>query len=220
MRRPTERRAPAPAHQPLADEIVDRDQVPGRRRGGDDPPDFLGELWRHPLVGIDLENPLAAAGVDPGMPARPLALPRALDQAIGKAERDVARAVTAAVEHDDDLVGEPEAATGIGRADAPRHGRRRAPRAAPGSRRVARDPGHRGGARPSRRRRPRAHPSGCRWCGGRSPGRTSSLAGRPTQRRRCAGPRAHIGGSGSGRTGPASACRRPRRCASARCRCR
>ncbi len=44
-------------------------------------PDLFGKLRRHPLVGIDFEDPIAAAGVDPGVAARPLALPGAFDQA-------------------------------------------------------------------------------------------------------------------------------------------
>ncbi len=84
MRRSAEGRAPTPAHQPIADVIVDRDQMPRGRRGGDDAADFGGEFRRHPLVGIDFEDPVAAAGVDPGMAARPLALPGALDQTLGK----------------------------------------------------------------------------------------------------------------------------------------
>src|SRR5271169_3200858 len=114
MRRPAERPPPTPAHQSLADEIIDTHEVPRRERGGDNLPNFLGKLRGHPLVGIDFENPVAAAGVDPGMPARPLALPGALDQAIGKASRYLARAVTTAIKHDDDLVGKTHTGKAIG----------------------------------------------------------------------------------------------------------
>ena len=92
-----------------------RHEVPRRRRGGDDLPNFFGKPQGHPLVGIDFENPVAAAGVDPGVPARPLALPGALDQAIGKAPRYLPRAVTTAIEHDDDLVGKVDTGKAIGK---------------------------------------------------------------------------------------------------------
>ena len=55
-RRSAERRAPAPPHQPVADVIVDRDQMPIGGRSGDDPPDFVGQPRRHALVGVDLEQ--------------------------------------------------------------------------------------------------------------------------------------------------------------------
>src|SRR6266481_6797284 len=106
--RPAERRAPPPAHQVPADKIIDRDQVPCGSRGCDDVPDFGRQLRCYPFVGIDLEDPFAAAGVDPGVAARPFPLPGALDETLGKAQRDLARAIAAAVEHDDDLVGKAE----------------------------------------------------------------------------------------------------------------
>ncbi len=110
-----ERRAPAPAHQPVADVVVDRYQVPGRRRAGGDGAKLGGEFRPDPLVGIDLDDPGAAAGVDPGMAARTFALPRALDDVVGEAGGDFARAVAAAVEHDDQLVGKAEAGEAVGK---------------------------------------------------------------------------------------------------------
>src|SRR6266851_2764967 len=91
MRRPTERGAPAPAHQLRADVIINGDQMPGGGGGVGDPPNFAREFRRYPFVRVDLEYPLAAASVDPGVAARPLPLPGTLDQAIGKAESDLPR---------------------------------------------------------------------------------------------------------------------------------
>src|SRR5205823_10127544 len=61
-----------------------------------------------PLIGVDLEDPRAAAGGDPGVAPPALAFPGALDDVIGEPPRDLARAVLAAIEHDDELVGEAE----------------------------------------------------------------------------------------------------------------
>ena len=76
--------------------------------------DFGGELGCCPLVRVDFENPFTAASIDPGVPPRPLALPSAFDEAFGEAEGNLPRAITAAIEHDDDLVGEAEAGETIG----------------------------------------------------------------------------------------------------------
>ena len=114
MSRPAERGAPAPAHQPLADIIVDRDQVPGGRRAGDDRADFGGEFRAYPLVGVDFENPVAAAGGDPGVAARPFPLPSPFDDAVGEPAGDLARPVGAAVEQDDDLVGKAQTGEAVG----------------------------------------------------------------------------------------------------------
>src|SRR5829696_7497400 len=104
MGRAPERGAPAVPHEPVADVIVDRDQVPRRGRTRRDRRDLGGELRPDPLVGIDLDDPLAATGGDAGVAARAFALPGALEDAVGEAPRDVERTVLAAVEHDDDLV--------------------------------------------------------------------------------------------------------------------
>src|SRR3984893_13871017 len=114
MGRPAEGGAPAPAHAAVADVVIDRDEVPGGGRVSNHAPDFASKLWCHPLVGVDFEDPLTAAGLDPDMPARPLALPCAFDEALGEGQRDLPRAVTAAVEHDDGLVGKAEAGETIG----------------------------------------------------------------------------------------------------------
>src|SRR5689334_4879870 len=82
--------------------------MPRRLRTADDGPYFGGELGANPLVGVDFENPFAAAGGDAGVAARPLAFPGALDDPVGELAGDLRRAVVAAVEHDDDLVGEGE----------------------------------------------------------------------------------------------------------------
>src|SRR5216683_3119722 len=132
--RPPERGAPSPAHQPPADIVVDRDQVPRCRRRSDDPPDFGRQLLRHPLVGIDFEDPVTAAGVDPGMSACPFPLPGAFDDQLGEPARDLAGSISAAVEYDDDLVGEAEGTEAVGKLallvvdnDEGREGRRSGP---------------------------------------------------------------------------------------------
>src|SRR5579862_1149928 len=101
-----ERCTPAVADQPLADIVVDRDQVPRHGRITAGPADFVSQRLRYALVGIDLEHPDAGAGIDAGMPAGPFALPGALHQIGGEQARDLFRLVGAAVEHDDDLVAE------------------------------------------------------------------------------------------------------------------
>src|SRR5438270_1650836 len=106
--------APPPSDTPFPDIIVHRDQVPSGGRGSHQSSDFGGKLGRYPLVGVDFENPFTGAGVDPGVPPWPLALPGAFDEAIGEAQGDLARAIATAVEHDDDLVGKPEAGQTIG----------------------------------------------------------------------------------------------------------
>src|SRR5215813_8963029 len=106
MGRPAERGPPPPSYQPRAYKIVHRDQMPGGWRGLHDAPDFGGERTVHPLVGIDFEDPIAATGVNAGVASRTLALPGAFDDTPGETERDFARAVAAAVEYDNDLVGE------------------------------------------------------------------------------------------------------------------
>ncbi len=79
--------------------------MPRGRRAGDDLPDLGRELRRNPLVGIDFEDPVTAAGVDPGVAARSFPLPSAFDEPLGEPAGDLARPVGAAVEDDDDLVG-------------------------------------------------------------------------------------------------------------------
>ena len=223
MRRSAEGRAPAPAHQTLADVIVDRDQVPGRRRAGDDLADFGGECRRHPLVGIDFEDPVAAAGVDPGMAARPLALPAAFDQAIGKRPGDLARAVAAAVEDDDDLVGKAEPAKTIGELTLPRHatttraessaarsGHAAALATAPHSRRAA--------ASAASTESPSINVSVVRWS---KPGPNIVSGGSAERTKAARGPQGAYWRLGLGPNRPKR--RRaatPQRCASARCRCR
>src|SRR5262249_28725478 len=102
-------------HQPSADVIVDRDQVPRRRRHFDDAPDLSREIGRDPLVGIDFEDPITVAGVDPGVPAHPFPLPSTLDDQPGKPGRYIAGTIAAAVENDDDLVGETERREAVGK---------------------------------------------------------------------------------------------------------
>lgn len=88
--------------------------MPRGGRGRDNPLDFQRELRGDPLVGIDLENPMTPACVDPGVPAGSFPLPRAFDEAIGKSNRDLPRAIAAIVEHDDDFIGKAETGETIG----------------------------------------------------------------------------------------------------------
>ena len=60
----------------------------------------------HVLVGIDLDDPVAAAGLDTAVAARAFDLPGAFDDARAGISRDLGRAVSGTIEHDDDLVGE------------------------------------------------------------------------------------------------------------------
>src|SRR3954467_1080322 len=109
MRRSAARRPPAPAQKPIPDVIIHPDQMPVRRGAHDDGSKFGGKLGADPLVGVDFEDPVAAAGCDPSVAPFAFALPGALDNPIGKASGDLERSIVAAVEHDDDLAGEAEA---------------------------------------------------------------------------------------------------------------
>ena len=71
--------------------------MPSGGRGVGDPSNFPREFRRYPFVGIDLDNPLAATSVDPGMAARPFPLPGAFDETLGKAQCDLAGTIAAAV---------------------------------------------------------------------------------------------------------------------------
>src|SRR5262249_16743925 len=77
-------------------------------------PDLRSELRWNPLVGIDLENPVAAADVDPGMATRPFPLPGTFDEPFGKSASDLAGPVSASVEDDDDLVGKAQTSDAFG----------------------------------------------------------------------------------------------------------
>ena len=102
------RAAPAMAHQPLADEVVEGNQEVAGRRIADGRADLVRERLGHALVGIDLQSPVAAADCDPGMAARPFERPGAVHDRRAEALGDRPRLVGAAVEHDHDLVGEVE----------------------------------------------------------------------------------------------------------------
>src|SRR6516165_10562859 len=88
--------------------------MPRLRRRRDNSADFGGKHRTDPLVCIDFEDPVATAGIDPGVAPRPFPLPGALDDSVGELPRDVARPVAATVEHDDDLVGKPKTGEAIG----------------------------------------------------------------------------------------------------------
>src|SRR5262249_2857652 len=114
MGRPPERRAPSPAHQPRADVVVDRNEVPCGRRVGSYAPNLRSELRWNPLVGIDFEDPVTAAHVDAGVTARPFPLPSTFDEAVGEPVSDLARPIGAAVEDDNDLIGKAQTAQAFG----------------------------------------------------------------------------------------------------------
>src|SRR5579859_137421 len=103
-----ERSAPAMPHQARADPVIDRDVVIGEAGLLRHAAQFLGQFGRHMLVGIDLDDPVAAAGVDAGIAARTFQFPGAFDQAVGELAGDGLAGVGAFVEHDDDLVGEAQ----------------------------------------------------------------------------------------------------------------
>src|SRR5215469_2861359 len=104
MSRPPKRRAPSPAHEARTDVVVNRDQIPTGGGGCYDSPGFSRELWRDSLIGVDLKNPVPATGLDPGVTARPFPLPGPRDDTFGETECDLAGAVMATVEHDNDFV--------------------------------------------------------------------------------------------------------------------
>src|SRR5690242_13456868 len=88
--------------------------MPCGRRGLDYPPGFGAELKCHSFIRIDLKNPIAPASVDPRLPPWPFPLPGSLDEVSGEAERDVARAILAAVQHHDDFVCESKTRQTLG----------------------------------------------------------------------------------------------------------
>ena len=98
------------ADQPPADVVVDGDQEIAAVRARDGGAYLVGECGAHALVGVDLENPVAGAGVDSGVPPVAFQGPGALDDQGGVPLRDRPRAVGAAVENDHPLVGEREGA--------------------------------------------------------------------------------------------------------------
>lgn len=114
MSRAAERGAPAPTHESLANIVVDRDQMPRRVRYLNDPPDLCRKLGRYALVGVDLDYPITETGLDSGMAARPFPLPAAFDKAPREATGDLAGAIAAAVENDDDFIGKAETGETIG----------------------------------------------------------------------------------------------------------
>src|SRR5262249_52402699 len=63
----------------------------------------------------DLEDPSAQAGIDAGVPARPLPLPDTFNEVPREAERYLRRPVMAAVEHDHDIVGKTETGQALGK---------------------------------------------------------------------------------------------------------
>ena len=103
------RSAPAVAHQTAADVVVEGDQEMARLGAGDGGADFRGERFRDPLVGVDLEHPVAGAGGDAGVASRALDRPRALDHPRGETPGDLGRGIGGAVEDDHQIVGEAQA---------------------------------------------------------------------------------------------------------------
>ena len=100
--------APAMAHQPLADEVLEWNHEVARHRIANGLADLPRQRLGDALVGIDFKNPVTCAGIDPGMTTRPFERPGALDDRPAVALGDRARAVGAAVEHHHDLVGEAQ----------------------------------------------------------------------------------------------------------------
>src|SRR6185437_453878 len=98
--------APAIAHQAAADMVRDRHDEPSEGRRRQRLADLGRELRRRALVGIELEDPVAAAGFDAVIAAPALERPGAFDDLVGGGARDGRRPVGAAVEQDDDLVAE------------------------------------------------------------------------------------------------------------------
>ena len=61
------RRAPAIAHQPVADIVVERDEKVARFRGRDGLEDFPAQGVGNALVAIDFKDPRSLAGLDAGV---------------------------------------------------------------------------------------------------------------------------------------------------------
>src|SRR5271169_6749522 len=101
--------APAVAHEPLTDIVVERNEKIAGCGVGDRGADFSREFGRDALVRVDLQNPIAAAGVDARHAPRPFDLPGTFEDARAVAQSDRLRAVRAAVEDHDDLIGETQA---------------------------------------------------------------------------------------------------------------
>ena len=102
-------RHPAVADQLAADVVVDRHVVDVVGVFFRNLTRFAGERVGHAFVGIDLQHPRTGRGGDAGVAPVALAFPGASDDPVGKFFGDLLGAVGAAVEHNDDLVGEFQA---------------------------------------------------------------------------------------------------------------
>ena len=152
-------------------------QVPARRRARHDRADFGSQFRAHALVGVDLENPIAAAGGNPGLPARRFSRPSPFDHPAGELAGDFARAVGAAVEQrrrahrqNPDLARQPAscASSLCATTRMERCGPAAAWAAGAAAASVALTPPHspsaaRARSRRLRRPRPTENPSACRW---------------------------------------------------------
>src|SRR6185437_1083889 len=81
--------APAVTDELAADMVGDRDQEISLAGIGNDAADLVGKAGRHPLVGVDLDDPFAAAGSGAGSAALALHGPSALDDARAEHARDL-----------------------------------------------------------------------------------------------------------------------------------
>src|SRR5579862_3800523 len=100
--------APAIAHERAADVIGHRHEE-HVGLGMRDALAYLGrKRWRHTLIGVDLDGPVAMAGVEAGIAARALELPSPLDDPHATRARNRGRAVGRAIEHHHDLIRESE----------------------------------------------------------------------------------------------------------------
>ncbi len=90
-----------------ADEVIVEARLLDRRA------DLGGQLGGHPLVGVDLQDPFTAAGLDAGSAPVALDRPGALDGPVGEPQGDVPGAVGATIEHDHGLVAERQRAQAL-----------------------------------------------------------------------------------------------------------
>ena len=210
MGRPAERGAPAPAHQPVADIIVDRDQVPGGRRIADDGAGFRRRApasTRSSASISRIHSPRQAAM--PALRRGPSRSHAPSTMRSVKSQRDLARAVGAAVEHDDELVGESQARQAIGelrlfvmRDDQRRQARQPGAAGARQSAATVMPPRCRRDATIARRRLDRIDRQAVHQrVGGavvEARARTSLAAASSSGPRRCSGPTARIASTGLG----------------------
>ena len=111
-----ERAAPAVPDQAVAHIVVDGNLAVGPAVVGQGGAELLRQAGADDLVGVDFQDPVAAGGLHPGGPPRPLKREDTADRhrAIGLADRPAV--VGATVQHQDDLVGEVQGLKTAGQA--------------------------------------------------------------------------------------------------------